>query len=112
MSDTPNNDFSGATRPSSEGHPDLEAQIAQLRADIAGISESVRTIAADRSNGVRDQAYAIGDDVRERGERYMRQAQDAASDLEDQVSDKIRSEPIKSMFIAAAVGYLYARLFR
>ncbi len=111
MSDTPNNDFSGANS-SPAGNPDLEAQIAQLRADIAGISESVKTIATERSNGMKDQAYAIGDDVRERGERYMRQAQDAASDLEDQVSDKIRSEPIKSMFIAAAVGYLYARLFR
>lgn len=112
MSDTPNNDFTGTTTPSSRGTADLEAQIAQLRADVSGISESVKTIAAERATGMKDQAYAIGDDVRERGERYMRQAQDAASDLEEQVSDKIRSEPIKSMFIAVAVGYLYARLFR
>ncbi len=112
MSDTPNNDFKSTTTSSPAGKPDLEAQISQLRADVAGISESLKTIATDRSNGMKNQAYAIGDDVRERGERYMRQAQDAASDLEDQVSDKIRSEPIKSMFIAAAVGYLYARLFR
>lgn len=112
MSDIPNNDSASTTTRSPAGQPDLEAQIAQLRADLAGISDSVKTIAANRTHGMRDQAYAIGDDVRERGERYMRQAQDAASDLEDQLSDKIRSEPIKSMFIAAAVGYLYARLFR
>ena len=112
MSDTQSNDFKSTATPSSSGKPDLEAQMAQLRKDVAGISESLKTMASDRGNGMKNQAYAIGDDVRERGERYMRQAQDAASDLEDQVSDKIRSEPIKSMFIAAAVGYLYARLFR
>ena len=111
MSETPNNDLNNAGD-TLTGKPDLEAQMAQLRKDIAGISESMKTIASDRGNGVKQQAYALGDDVRERGERYLQQAQDAASDLEDQLSDKIRSEPIKSMFIAAAVGYLYARLFR
>ena len=58
------------------------------------------------------QAAALRDDVRETGERYFRQAQDAASDLEEQVSERVRAEPIKSVLIAAAVGYVYARLFR
>ena len=38
--------------------------------------------------------------------------QDAASDLEEQLSERVRAEPIKSVLIAAAAGYLYARIFR
>ena len=115
VSETPSSDFtnrSGTSSSPATSKPDLETQVAKLREDVAGISEAIKTMAAQRSEGVKDQAYALRDDVRERGERYMKQAQDAASDLEDQLSEKVRSEPIKSMFIAAAVGYLYARLFR
>ena len=56
--------------------------------------------------------FALRDDVRERGERYIQQAQDAASALEEQLSERVRAEPIKSVLIAAAAGYLYARIFR
>lgn len=120
-SDTPTNDFQnrssgstpmGSSTGTTAGKGDLEAQIAKLREDVAGISVALQDMASSRADGIKGQAYALKDDVRERGERYMRQAQDAASDLEDQLSEKVRSEPIKSLFIAAAVGYLYARLFR
>ncbi|MEE2950805.1 Membrane-anchored ribosome-binding protein, inhibits growth in stationary phase, ElaB/YqjD/DUF883 family [Fulvimarina manganoxydans] len=90
----------------------LEAQIAKLREDVSGITDSLKQMATHRAEGARGQAYALRDDVKAQGERYLRQAQDAASDLEEQMSDRIRDEPIKSVLIAAAVGYLYARLFR
>lgn len=91
---------------------DLETQISRLREDVAGVSEALKSLATSRAGDARDQAYALRDDVKERGERYFKQAQDAASDLEDQISDRVREEPIKAVLIAAAVGYLYARLFR
>lgn len=90
---------------------DLEAQIARLREDVSGVTETLKNLASDRATGARDQAYAIRDDVKHRGERYMQQAQEAANDLEEQLSDQIRDEPIKSVLIAVAIGYLYARIF-
>lgn len=110
MSNTTAND--AGTSSGSSASADLEAQVSRLREDVAGVAESLKTLASDRANNARSQAFALRDDVRETGERYFRQAQDAASDLEEQVSERVRAEPIKSVLIAAAVGYVYARLFR
>ncbi len=90
----------------------IEEQLARLREDVSSLSDSVRNLATHGAEDVRRQATALRDDVRQRGEAYLRQAQDAASDLEEDVSERIRAEPIKSVLIAAGIGYLYARLFR
>jgi len=94
------------------GNADLEAQVAKLREDVAGVADALKSLASNRADDAKRQAFALRDDVRERGEQYLRQAQDAASDLEEQLSEKVRAEPIKSVLIAVAAGYLYARLFR
>lgn len=91
---------------------DLEAQIARLREDVAGVTESLRSLATGSATTARAQAYALRDDVKQTGERYYRQAQEAASDLEQEISDRVRAEPIKAVLIAAAVGYFYARIFK
>ncbi|HEX2019503.1 MAG TPA: hypothetical protein VGO17_11235 [Aurantimonas sp.] len=106
---------SAGTKPGAgtdENRRDIEVELARLREDVSGLAEALKAEAANRADGARQQAFALRDDVRERGERYMRQAQDAASDLEEQLSEKVRAEPIKSVLIAAAAGYLYARIFR
>jgi len=91
---------------------DLESQVSKLREDLAGVTDSLRTLAGGQAENARRQAFALRDDVRDRGERYFRQAQETASEFEEQLSERVRSEPIKSVLIAAAVGYVYARLFR
>lgn len=112
QSDTTSNEFSpagaGGTRPADA---ELEAQIAKLREDVAGVAEALKAVASERAGGARSKAYALRDDVIDRSERYVQQAQDVASDLEDQLSERVRAEPIKAVIIAAAVGYLYARIF-
>ncbi|MBB3950451.1 DUF883 family protein [Aureimonas jatrophae] len=91
---------------------DLEAQAARLREDLAGVTDSLRNLAGSGAESARRQAYALRNDVRDAGERYIRQAQETASEFEEQISERVRAEPIKSVLIAAAVGYVYARLFR
>ena len=115
QSDTLNNDFSSegnaGADTSNPANADLETQIAKLRTDIAGVAEALKTMANERADGAKRQAYALRDDVRDRGERYVQQAQEAVSEIEDQVAERVRAEPIKAVAIAAAVGYLYARIF-
>jgi ElaB/YqjD/DUF883 family membrane-anchored ribosome-binding protein len=95
-----------------EDRETLEAQMARLRQDLQGVTDAMKTLAAHQTEGAKRQAFALRDDVRDRGERYVRQAQEAASEFEEQISERVRAEPIKSVLIAAAVGYVYARLFR
>lgn len=91
---------------------DLEAQVSKLREDVAGVAESLKTLAGNRASSAKDQAFALRDDVRETGEKYFRQAQEAAGDFEEEISQRVRAEPIKAVLIAAAVGYFYARIFK
>lgn len=91
---------------------DLESQVAKLREDVAGVTDSLKSLASGSANTAKAQAYALRDDVRETGERYYRQAQEAAGDLEQEISERVRAEPIKAVLIAAAVGYFYARIFK
>ncbi len=95
-----------------ETKEDLEAQIAKLREDVAGVTDSLKSLASGSASNAKAQAFALRDDVRQTGERYYRQAQEAASDLEQEISDRVRAEPIKAVLIAAAVGYFYARIFK
>ena len=112
---TPHNFQSGGTpggASTAEDKADLETQIDHLRKDLAGVTDSLKSLASNQADDARRNVFALRDDVRERGERYIQQAQDAASDLEEQLSERVRAEPIKSVLIAAAAGYLYARIFR
>lgn len=93
------------------GDADLQKQVGKLREDVAGIAEALKGIAGNRAGNAKEQAYALRDDLRSQGEQYLRVAQDTASEIEDQFSERVRAEPIKYVLIAAAVGYVYARLF-
>lgn len=112
QSDTIPNDFeAGAAGGPRSNDAELEVQVANLRSDVAGIAETLKSMASERADGAKRQAFALRDDVRDRGEQYVRQAKDAVSDIEEQVSEQVRAEPIKAVIVAAAIGYLYARIF-
>ncbi|WP_279479989.1 hypothetical protein [Aureimonas sp. SK2] len=107
MSDTTSNEFS-ANAGKGPDRADLEAQIAKLREDVSGVTETLKSMANSRAENAKQQAYALRDE----GERYFRQAQETVGEFEEELSERVRAEPIKSILIAAAVGYVYARLFR
>jgi ElaB/YqjD/DUF883 family membrane-anchored ribosome-binding protein len=112
-SDTPKSPDTGP-QASAAGKPseaDLQKQVGKLREDVAGIAETLKGLAGNRAGSAREQAYALRDDIRTQGEQYLRVAQDTANEFEEQFSERVRAEPIKYVLIAAAVGYVYARLF-
>jgi ElaB/YqjD/DUF883 family membrane-anchored ribosome-binding protein len=112
QSDTVPNDFeAGAAGGPRAADTELQDQVSKLRADVAGVAEALKSLATERADGAKRQAFALRDDVRDRGERYVKQAQDAVTDIEEQVAEQVRAEPIKAVIIAAAIGYLYARIF-
>lgn len=91
---------------------DLEAQVKRLREDLADVAETLKGLAGNRASNARDQAFALKNDIKETGEQYFRQAQETVGELEEQLSERVRSEPLKAVLIAAAIGYFYARIFK
>ncbi|MFD2236323.1 DUF883 family protein [Aureimonas populi] len=112
MSNTTPNENGFEAEGGKRSEAELEAQVAKLREDMSGLAETLKSLAGERADSAKRQAFALRDDVRETGERYFRQAQETASELEEQVSERVRAEPIKAVLIAAAVGYFYARIFK
>jgi ElaB/YqjD/DUF883 family membrane-anchored ribosome-binding protein len=108
--------------PEANGAPtndDLAADIEQLKADIAQLTEQLRLTAeqlrqtGEHSYGAARRAASEGvDQLRAQGEAALDALRANASDLEEQLTDKVREKPLTSLAIAAGVGYLFALLAR
>src|SRR3954471_9603925 len=89
---------------------DLAADIEQLKADIANLTEQLRQT-GQHSYGAARRAAAEGvDQLRAQGEAAIENLKASANDLEQQISDSVREKPLTSLAIAAGVGYLFALL--
>jgi ElaB/YqjD/DUF883 family membrane-anchored ribosome-binding protein len=100
------------TRPSSEAatEKDLEADIAQIREDIAKLAKQL-AVTGEHSYGAARRAASDGaDHIKAKGEEAVKALRSNADDLERQVSDAVREKPITSLAIAAGVGFLFALL--
>jgi ElaB/YqjD/DUF883 family membrane-anchored ribosome-binding protein len=102
-----NDEKNGARTPE-----DLAAEIEQLKADIAKLTEQLRTT-GEHSYGAAKRAAAEGmDQLWAQGEAAYEGLRSKADDLEQQVLDSVREKPLTSLAIAAGVGFLFALLAR
>lgn len=91
---------------------ELQAQIAQLKEDIASIAATLTEMGSRKINQVRQDAADAYNDVYEQGEDVFSSLKDNACSLEEQVTDYVYERPITSLALAAAFGYLVAALTR
>jgi len=95
-----------------EARANLEADVRQLREDLAKLTEQLARTGA-RSYGTARRAAAEGvEHLRAQGEAAMDELKHNALDLEEQVLERVREKPLTSLAIAAGVGYLLALLSR
>jgi ElaB/YqjD/DUF883 family membrane-anchored ribosome-binding protein len=105
---TPKSDADPETIPSA----DLEADIRQLREDIAKLKEQLAETGS-HSYGTARRAAAEGvEHLRAQGEAALDGLKSNARDIEEQVLATVREKPVTSLAIAAGVGYLLALLSR
>lgn len=77
---------------------DTREQIAQLRRQVESMmSERVTPALADAAGRAEDMA---------------RQAGDFATEQAEMLSERVRSQPLAAVLVAAGVGFLASRLFR
>lgn len=92
--------------------PDLEADIRQLRADIAKLTEQLTTTGEHSYSTARRAAREGVDQLRAQGEAALDGLRSNARDVEEQILATVREKPITSLAVAAGVGFLFALLSR
>ncbi len=84
---------------------DAKEQIAQLR-------DQVQTLMSERVTPALSNAAGHAQDYVNQAKDYARQASDIATDQTEQLSDRVRDQPIVAILIAAGAGYLLGRIAR
>lgn len=91
---------------------DLEAQVAQLQADIKSITQTLTKLGEAKVGEVTASAKARAHDLADRGQAALHSAHDEFDAVEKQLKDTIREKPLTAVAGAVALGFLLAVLTR
>jgi ElaB/YqjD/DUF883 family membrane-anchored ribosome-binding protein len=91
---------------------ELAADIEQLKADIAELTEQLKLMREHSMGAARRVANEGLDQLRARGEEAYESLKARTDDLEQQLSETVREKPITSLAVAAGVGFLFALISR
>ncbi|NTS32536.1 DUF883 domain-containing protein [Phyllobacterium sp. BT25] len=95
-----------------ESNPDLQAQVAALREDIANITATLGKIGKNRAQDARRSAASSFESAKLRGEETFEDLRLQARELEDQIVETVREKPLTTLAVAAGVGFLLALIAR
>jgi ElaB/YqjD/DUF883 family membrane-anchored ribosome-binding protein len=91
---------------------DVAAQIAQLREDLANLARSVKTIGTGTSKELKAHAARITDDALSVSGEVASSVRNEISNINQNVTDHVQKNPLQSLGIAVAAGFLLAILSR
>lgn len=91
---------------------DIEAQLQQLREDIASLAKTVAAVGNDKANEVKGKARRAASDAADASLQAVEAARAQAASLERDLERQIKSNPIQAVAVAAGVGFLFALLTR
>jgi len=97
----------GATPPG-----DIEAQLQQLREDIANLAKTVAAVGNEKASEVKGKARRAASDAADASMQMVEAAREQAMSYERDLERQIRTNPIQSVAIAAGVGFLFALMTR
>ncbi len=91
---------------------ELEAQVAQLQADIRAISDTLGKLSGEKVGEARAVATSEVKQLQARGQHLLDDAQDQVTQAEKQLKDTIREKPLTAVAAAAGIGFVFALLTR
>lgn len=91
---------------------DLQAQIGQLKEDIAAIAATLADLGSQTVRDARRTAKETYRNAYVQGEDVIGDLKSKAQDVEAQLTETIREKPLTSLATALGVGYLLALLSR
>lgn len=91
---------------------DIEAQLEQLREDIASLARTVAAVGNDKATEIKGKARRAASDAADASLQAVEAARVQAASLEEDLERQIRTNPIQSVAIAAGIGFLAALIMR
>lgn len=91
---------------------ELEAQVAQLQADIKAITETLGKLSGEKVGEARALATSEVKHLQQRGQEMLDEAQGQFDQAERRLKDTIREKPLTAVAAAAGVGFIFALLTR
>ncbi|MCP1199745.1 YqjD family protein [Notoacmeibacter sp. MSK16QG-6] len=80
---------------------DVENEIAQLRADVASLTDTIKSFGAATARDLQDRAYGKRDEI-----------SDQLRAKEEEIKERVRENPMQALGIAAGVGFLVGVIWR
>lgn len=90
---------------------ELARQIAELRADLAALTESLGDLAQGKASGLLDQLHARMAELGGTAEAAMKDKLAGAEATLDHMSDYARQKPLHALAMAAGAGMVFGLLF-
>ncbi|HVV93948.1 MAG TPA: hypothetical protein VHD15_11055 [Hyphomicrobiales bacterium] len=95
-----------------EGAQDAKDDLAQLRADLARLSETVSTLVANQAHAAKSTVRDTASDLYSKGQEALQQAGEKAKGATDELSHTIEQNPITSVLAAFGIGMLFGLMSR
>ncbi|HEX4298889.1 MAG TPA: hypothetical protein VHZ56_12790 [Devosia sp.] len=90
----------------------LEDQVAELQNELRAVTRTLTRMGQSGADGVRTTAQARAQELADRGQSMLADAQDEFGAFEKQIKDTIREKPLTAVAGAIAVGFLLAVITR
>lgn len=91
---------------------DVSAQLSQLRDDLAHLAKSVKALGVGVTHEVKHQAARVADDAISASEQTVQNVRDEIQTLNDNLVYQVQKNPLQSLGIAVAAGFLIALVTR
>lgn len=91
---------------------DLEAQVAQLQADLTSIAATLTRIAENKVDEAQSIAKRELSHLKQEGKSAVEDVQDEFGAIEKQLKDTIREKPLTAVAGAVALGFILAVVSR
>lgn len=95
-----------------ETNTDVSGQVSQLREDLANLASTVKSLGSDVKQDVKTKASRLADDAVSASNSAARSVKKEVRSINENVTDYVQANPIQSLGIAAATGFLLAILTR
>lgn len=91
---------------------DIQAEIAQLTKDVAGLAQSISALGKARISDLQDTASAIPDDIHAASRQALKDLRRELNGLEAKIGTQVKEHPLQSLLLAAGFGALLSLLLR